>query len=174
MTRKQKAEAVEAIASKLQETPTIYLTNYSGLSVAEMNELRGKFRAANVEYRVLKNTLVRKAMESLGGYEALYDQLNDPTAVAFTEEPAAPARVMKDFLEDNKKEIPALKGAFVDGAFYGADALEILSKLKSKDEILGDILGLLMAPMTNVVGALQGQGSTLVGAIKQIAEREED
>lgn len=172
MTREAKAAAVDEITSRLEAVPTVYLTNYSGLTVAQANELRGRFREAGVEFKVLKNTLVRLAMERIGGYDELFDHLNGPTAVAFSEEPAAPARVIRDFTKDRDIERPELKVAYIDGAVYGADALEVLASLKSKGELIGDIIGLLLAPVSNVVGALQAPGQTLAGAIQQIAEKE--
>lgn len=173
MTKAQKVEAVGQLVDRLQESPTIYLTNYSGLTVEQATELRNRFREAGVEYRVVKNTMLRLAMEQVGGFDPLYDALSGPTAVAFAEEASAPARVMKKFLDETKLEIPSLKAASIEGAVYEADALEVLSKLKSKSELIGDIIGLLQAPITNVVGGLQAQGSNLVGSIKAIAEKAE-
>ena len=173
LTREQKAAAVDAITGKLEETPTLYLTDYKGLSVEQANMLRQQFREAGVEYQVIKNTLLRLAMERIGGFDELIEYLHGPTAVAFSEEPAAPARVIKKFVEDNDTPRPELKAAYVDGAVYESSQLDVLATLKSKDELVADILGLLMAPMTNIVGALQGQGQNLVGAIKSIAEKEE-
>ncbi len=173
LTRKAKETIVDEVTGQLQEFSSVYLTNYSGLTVEHSNELRKKFRASNVQFRVVKNTLLRRAMEEVGGFEGIYDHLDGPTAVALSDEPAAPARVLKDFAEGPGEGLPALKGAFIDGAIYGADALDVLSKLKSKDELIGDILGLLLSPMPNVIGSLQAPGSTLAGAIKSIADKEE-
>ena len=173
LTKQQKETILAEVTSQLEDASTIYLTNASGLTVDNANALRKKFRESDIQYRVVKNTLLRLAMDKVGGYEDLYDMLAGPTAVAFGNEPAAPARVMKEFSKGPGDGLPSLKGAYVDGAVYGADALEALASLKSKDELIGDIIGLLMAPMTNVVGGLQAQGSNLVGAIKTIAEREE-
>lgn len=174
MTRDQKTAAVEEISEKLSQASTVYLTNYSGLTVAQANELRARFRESGVEFRVLKNTLVRLAMQQIGGYDDVFDHLNGPTGVAFSNDPATPARVIKKFLSDNSAlERPEVKAAFVDGAVYGEGSLDILASLKSKDELIGDILGLLLSPMTNVVGALQAQGGNIVGALKTIAERGE-
>ncbi len=173
LTKDQKAAAVEALTRKLEDTPTIYLTDYAGLTVEQANTLRNAFRDAGVEFKVVKNTLLKRAMDAIGGYDELYEQLNGPTAVAFSEEPSAPARVIKKFLEDARVEKPQLKGAHVEGAVYNADALDVLTKLKSKAEILAEVIGLVLSPMSNVVGALQSQGSNLVGAIQTIAEREE-
>jgi len=102
------------------------------------------------------------------------DHLSGPTAVALSEEPAAPARVIKAFTKDAGTEKPSLRVAYIDGDLYDGDQLDMLAALKSRDELLGDILGLLMAPMTNVVGALEAQGQNLVGAVKSIAERDEE
>lgn len=173
MTRQQKESSVEEISARLDSASTIYLTNYSGLTVAQVNDLRRRFREAGIDFRVFKNTLVRLAMEKKGGYAELFEYLNGPTAVAFSEEPAAPARVIKKFTEEKNLELPKLKAAFVDGAVYPSDALDVLASLKSKDELIGDIIGLLLSPITNVVGAIQSPGSTIVGALKTIAEREE-
>ena len=172
MTREQKAEAIKELAEKLEQTPVIYLTDYVGLTVEQANQLRSAFRKSGVEFRVVKNTLLKRAMDQLGGYDELYGALHGSTAVAFSEEPSAPGRVLRDFLKESKLEIPSLKGAHVDGAVYGDTALETLAELKSKDELLGDIMGLLMSPMTTVIGAVQAQGSNLVGAIKEIANTE--
>jgi large subunit ribosomal protein L10 len=173
MTKEQKSVAVEEISEKLQAKSTIYLTHYSGLTVAQSNELRNRFRKEGVEFTVLKNTLVRLAMERIGGYDELYDHLTGPTAVALSDEPAAPARVIKKFRQDNATlTAPELVVAFVDGAVFPGSQLDALASLKSKDELIGDILGLLMSPMTTVIGAVQAQGSNIVGAIKTIAERE--
>ncbi len=172
LTREQKAAAVEQISGKLEQTPTLYLTDYKGLTVAQANELRRRFRDSGVEFKVIKNTLLRLAMERLGGYDALYEHLSGPTAVAFSEEPAAPARVIKGFLRDADTERPALKVAYVDGSVYLKDQLDVLAALKSKDELLADILGLLRSPMANVVGALQAPGTRLAAILETLAAQE--
>ena len=173
MTKEQKASEVQVLVERLQNSSTIYLTNYSGLSVDQVTQLRNRFRDAGVEYSVVKNTLLKRAMEEIGGYDEIFDKLAGPTAVAFTEDPSGPARVITKFLKEMKLEIPSLKGAHVEGAVYDETALESLAKLKSKTEILGEIISLLQSPISNIVGGLQAPGSTLVGAIKTIAEREE-
>lgn len=174
LTKQQKAEALGAIAETLEGANTVYLTDYQGLTVEQATGLRRAFREADVQYKVLKNTLLRRAMEEQGGFEDLLDQLHGPTAVAFTNDPAAPAKVLEKFLDDNDLEVPRFKGAFIDGAIYGDDQLATLAKLKSKDELLADILGLLMAPITNVASALGAQGSGLASVIQQISEKEEE
>lgn len=172
LTKEQKTAVVEAITDQLEGALSLYLTDYKGLSVEQANDLRRRFRDSDVEYKVVKNTLLRLAMERLGGYDDLYDHLRGPTAVAFSEEPAAPARVIQSFTKDTRGELPALKVAYIDGAIYGADQLDVLAGLKSKNELIGDIVGLLMAPITNVIGALEAQGTTLVAILQTIAGRE--
>ncbi|MEM6335112.1 MAG: 50S ribosomal protein L10 [Bacteroidota bacterium] len=173
MNKQQKSAAIEDILAQLEGAAAVYMTDYSGLTVEKSNDLRNKFREAGVEYKVLKNTLVRLAMERLGGYEAAFEYLHGPTAVAFSEDPSAPARVIKKYLKDNDTEKPAFKGAVIEGSVFTAEQLDALASLKSKEELIGDILGLLLAPITNVVGGLQAQGSNLLGAIQTIAEKEE-
>src|SRR5690606_31350082 len=174
LTKDQKQEQVAAIAEQLEGHNTVYLTDYAGLTVDEVTRLRRAFRDADVEFRVFKNTLLRRAMEDKGGFDELYEQLNGPTAVAFTNDPAGPAKVIKKFLAGmGDKELPKFKGAYVDGAVFGEGQLDALASLKSKDELIADILGLLMAPITNVASALGAPGRNLAGVVKEIAEREE-
>lgn len=173
LTKDQKQEQVAAIAEQLEGHHTVYLTNYAGLSVDEVTRLRRAFRDADVEFRVFKNTLLRRAMEAQGGFEELYEQLNGPTAVAFTNDPAGPAKVIKAFLEGSDKELPEFKGAYVDGAIFDGGSLDALALLKSKDELIADILGLLLAPITNVASAVGAPGRNLAGVVKELAEREE-
>lgn len=174
MTKAQKVATVDTLAERLEGSPVIYLTNFQGLTVEQATELRTMFRDAGVEYAVVKNTMLRRAMEKVGGYDDVFDMLHGPTAVAFSEEPATAARIMKKFRENGKIEIPELKGAHVDGAVYQADALDMLAKLKSREELLGEIVSLLQAPMANISSALTTQGETLAGAIRTIADRAEE
>ena len=170
LTQQQKREALGAITEQLDAANTVYLTDYQGLTVAQANALRRSMRAADIEFKVLKNTLLKRAMEQKGGFDELFDQLNGPTAVALSNDPAGPAKVLKKFLEDHSLETPRFKGAFIDGAIYGEGNLDMLAKLKSKDELVADILGLLLAPITNVASALGAQGAGLASIVKQISE----
>jgi large subunit ribosomal protein L10 len=173
LTKKQKEQAVAEIAEQLGSVNTVYLTDYQGLSVQEANALRREFHKAEIAFTVLKNTLLRRAMEESDvDYSELYEYLAGPTAVAFTTDPARPAKVIKQFLQNNEKELPRLKAALVDGAFFGPDQLDALVALKSKDELIADILGLLMAPINNIASALNAQGAGLASVIQQISERE--
>lgn len=172
LTKSQKAVAIDDLVSLLKNAPVVYLTDFKGLSVSQATELRDDFRHNGVQYRVVKNTLLKRAMDEIGGFDELYDHLAGPIAVALSGEPAAAARVIKKFTKTNNIQLPEIKAAFVDGAVYGAGSLDVLAALKSKEEIIGDIAGLLLAPITSVVGALSGVGGTLAGAIQTIAEKE--
>lgn len=170
MPTAEKQAVLDEIAEKLESSSALYITNYSGMSVPEVNELRGAFRKGDIRFKVYKNKLVKLAMEKVGGYDDIIPSLVEQNAFAFVdEELSAPAKVLKDFIKDKNK--PQFKAAMVDGDFYGEDKLDVLAAMKSKNEIIGDILGLLMAPLSNVVGALNSQGSNLVGAVKTIAEK---
>ena len=172
MPTAEKRAVLDEISENLKNANAVYITNYSGMSVDEANQLRGAFRKGNVFFKVYKNKLMKLAMEEVGGYDAVIPSLNEQNAFAFVEEElSAPAKVLKDFIKDNKK--PHFKAAIVDGEFFGEDKLEALASMKSKNEIIGDILGLLSAPMANVLGALNASGSNLVGAVKTIAEKGE-
>lgn len=173
MPTAEKRAVLDEITENLRNSNAIYIAKYSGMSVADANELRGAFRKGNVFFKVYKNKLMKLAMEEVGGYDAIIPTLNDQNGFAFVEEElSAPAKVLHNFIKDKKK--PEFKAAIVDGEFYGGDKLEALAAMKSKNEIIGDVIGLLLSPITNVVGALNAQGSNLVGAVKTIAEKGEN
>lgn len=169
-TKAQKDAVISELVDVLKGSDAIYLTNYQGMSVAEISSLRKEFRIKGVSYKVYKNTLIKKAMDKVGGYDAVYPFLEEQTAFAFVSGDAAiPGKVLKEFLKKGEK--PAFKAAYVDGSLFKSDKLDALASMKSKNEVLGDIIGLLLSPMSNVVGALQSQGTTIAGAIKTIAEK---
>jgi large subunit ribosomal protein L10 len=174
LNRTQKAVVIDEIADQLKDASIIYVTNFAGLTVQQSNELRGRFRSANVDYRVCKNTLLQLALDRVGGFDELEDYLSGPTAIAFTDDPAVPARIIKDFREEEDVERPELKAAYIEGDLYGADQLDALADLKSREELIGDILGLLLAPAQNIAGALQGPASMLAGGLQTLAERDEE
>lgn len=170
-TKEQKQHVVDELSDIMQSSRSVYMANYKGMSVAEINKLRNEFRKVGLTFKVYKNTLVRRAMEQKGGYDSALAHLSEPTAYVFVgdDNPSKPAKILKSFLKDNKR--PAFKGAVIDGSFYGPDHLDALSDFKSKNDVIGDIMGLLLSPMSNIIGAIQSQGSNLVGAIKTIADK---
>lgn len=178
MTKEEKKSIIEGLTEKLKETPHFYITDASGFSVAQVNAFRRMCFEKGIEYKVYKNTLIRKALENL---EADYEQFCDATlkgfsGVLFSAEVAnLPAKVVLDFRKKlgAKEKRPLFKGASVDGdQILGEENLEMLSKLKSKEELLGDIISLLQSPAKNVVSALQSGQNTLAGLVKTLSEKE--
>ncbi|MEX0686868.1 MAG: 50S ribosomal protein L10 [Balneolales bacterium] len=171
-TIEQKKVIVEELVDVISNSDALYLADYKGMSVAETNILRADLRDNNINYKVYNNKLVRRALEQIGGYDALDEYLVNQTAYAFVQgDPAIPAKVFKKHLKENKK--PEFKAAFIEGVLYKSDQLDALSSMKSKEEMIGEIIGLLMSPIQNIVGGLQAQGSNIVGALKTISEKEE-
>jgi len=173
MTREQKAKEVEMLVEKFSSTPSFYIADSSALTVEEVNNLRGECFKAGVELKVAKNTLVKRALEEVDGdFEELYETLAGPTSIFFSEVANKPAKVIKNFRK--KSEKPILKGAFIESSIYiGDDKVEELSNLKSKEELIGDILTLLQSPAKNVISALQSGGSKLSGILKTLGDRPE-
>jgi large subunit ribosomal protein L10 len=175
MTRAEKSATIEVLKEKISNSSFFYITDSSTLTVEQVNKLRRMCFEKGIEMTVVKNTLVKKALEAAPqekNYEPLYEALHGPTALMFTEVANLPARLIKEFRGD--KERPAVKAAYIDTAVYiGDDQLEALSSLKSRDELLGDLLGLLGAPAANLLGALQSGGSNIMGLLKALEERGE-
>ena len=172
MRREEKDVIIENLAQRLNDTKHFYLTDISELNAEETSNLRRKCFESEVSLLVVKNTLLRKAMEkSEGPYDDLYDVLKDSTSIMFCETGNAPAKLIKEFRKTMEK--PVLKAAFVEESIYiGDDQLEALSNIKSKDELLGDLAMLLQSPARNLVSALASSGSQLAGALKTLSEKE--
>ncbi len=172
-TLAEKKAVVEEITEDLNNAGAVYIANYSGMSVKEINNLRGEFFKGDIKFKVYKNTLMKRAMDDVGGYEDLYPHLVEQNGFAFVEEElAAPAKVIKKLYEETEK--PKFKAAIIDGDFYGEDELNTLASMKSKSEVIGDIVGLLLAPVSNVVKAIEAPGRTIAGALETIAEKGEE
>ena len=168
-TLAEKKATVEEITEDLNGAGAVYIANYSGMSVKEVNNMRGEFYEDDIKYKVYKNTLMKRAMEEVGGYEDLYPHLAEQNGFAFVEEElAAPAKVIKKLYEETEK--PKFKAAIIDGDYYGEDELDTLAAMKSKSEVIGDIVGLLLAPVSNVVSAIQAPGQNIAGAVETIAD----
>lgn len=173
MTREEKNQAIEELQAMLQDANVVYLTDASGLNSADTTKLRGECYKAEIKLQVVKNTLLRIAMERTEGreYGDLYGVLKGQTAVMTGAVGNAPAKLIKDFRKGGDR--PLLKGAYVEEAVYiGDDQLKALTEIKSKEELLGELVGLLQSPMKNVVGALQSGGHTISGLVKALSERE--
>jgi len=172
MRREDKDVIIDDLAQRLNDTKHFYLTDISALNAEQTSKLRRKCFEKDVSLLVVKNTLLRKAMEkSNGQFSDLYDVLKDSTSIMFCETGNVPAKLIKEFRKTMEK--PILKAAFVEESIYvGDDQLELLSVLKSKEELLADVLALLQSPARNLVSALASSGSKLAGALKTLSERE--
>ncbi|MFV8281672.1 50S ribosomal protein L10 [Christiangramia marina] len=172
MTREEKSQVIEDLTAQLAGFQTIYLADISGLDAGSTSNLRRACFKANVKLSVVKNTLLAKAMEASDkDFGELPTVLKGNTSILLSETGNAPAKVIKDFRKKSDK--PLLKGAFVEEAIYvGDDYLETLVNIKSKEEVIGDIIGLLQSPAKNVVSALKSGGGKIAGILKTLSEKE--
>jgi large subunit ribosomal protein L10 len=173
MNKQEKNEVIDILKEKFSQYNNFYLTNTEALSVAQVNKLRRICFNKNVEMKVAKNTLIRKALEQLDStrFEGAFDSLHGVTALMFSENAKEPAMIISSFRSDSKTEKPVLKAAFIDGdVFVGNDQLAALKDLKSKQDLVGEIISALQAPAKNVVGALNA-GGRLAGLIKALEDR---
>lgn len=157
MTTAQKTEAIELLKEKFSQYNNFYITDTESLTVAQVNTLRRHCFNQSVEMKVAKNTLVKKALESLDKekYTGVYEALNNVTALMFSDSPKEPALIISNFRKNNKGEKPYLKAAFIDGEVFSGDAqLDALTKIKTKNELIGEVIGLLQSPAKRVIAAL--------------------
>lgn len=175
MTKDQKNQAIEVLKEKFSQYNNFYVTNTEALTVEQVGKLRRACFNKNVEMKVAKNTLIKKALESIDAerYAGIYDSLNGVTALLFSENPKDPALIISSFRKDTNTEKPVLKAAYIDSdVFIGNDQLGALKELKSKHDLIGEIIGLLQSPAKNVISGLKSGGSTIAGLIKTLSERE--
>ena len=172
MKREDKYQIIESLTQELKSRDVIYLTDTSELDVETINKLRRLCFRRNVTLQVVKNTLLRKAMEaSEKNFEPFFEVLKGATSLMLAENGNVPARLIKEFRKTCSK--PILKGAYIQESFFiGDNQLETLVSLKSKEELIGDLIGLLQSPARNVISALQSGGSTIAGVLKTLSEKE--
>jgi len=157
MTKDQKNEVIELLKGKFNQYSNFYVTNTESLTVAEVSKLRGTCFSKEVEMQVAKNTLIRKALESIDAekYSGVYESLNNVTALLFSDNPKEPALILSSFRSESKNEKPQLKAAFINGDVYtGDENLVRLTKIKTKNELIGEVIGLLQSPAKRVLAAL--------------------
>ena len=173
MTKEQKNEVIEALKEKFSQYNNFYVTNTESLTVDQVGKLRRICFNKKVEMKVAKNTLIKKALEALDEqrYSNVFDSLNGVTALLFSENPKEPALIISDFRKSNNGELPTLKAAFIDGdVFAGDNQLKTLTSLKSKQDLIGEIIGLLQSPAKNVISGLNA-GAKLASLIKALEDR---
>ena len=173
MKQEQKSVIIDAIAKDLADYPNVYVTDISGFTVETVNQLRRQCFKRDIKLKVVKNTLLKRAMEqSEIDYSEIYPALKGVTSIMLSTTGNAPAKLIKDFRAKNKK--PIIKAAFIESAtYFGDDQLDALCNIKSREELIGDIVGLLQSPAKNVISALQSGGGKLAGIVKTLSERGE-
>lgn len=175
MRKEEKNQLIEVLTEELLQASTFYLTDTSALNSENTSQLRRLCFKKEIRLKVVKNTLLQKAMERTGrDYSELFPALKGSTSIMFSEAGNGPARLIKEFKEKFKTEKPVLKGAYVEETSYlGENQLEFLANIKSRTELIGDIVGLLQSPARNVISALQSSGGKLAGIVKTLSERPE-
>ncbi|OAV44447.1 50S ribosomal protein L10 [Lewinella sp. 4G2] len=175
MTKTDKGAAIQQLKEAFENNEFFYIADASTLPADKTTELRGAFHAKGIKMQVVKNTLAIKALEQLpeeNNYSSVFEALTGPTAILFTETANAPAKVIKEF-RGKDGERPILKAAYIASSVYmGDDKLDELSKLKSREELVADVLTLLQSPMQNLLSGLKSGGSQIAGLLKTLEERE--
>ncbi len=173
MKKEDKSAIIKQLESTIGEYSHFYLADIAGLNAAETSELRRVCYKQDIKLLVVKNTLLKKALESTSiDFNEIFGSLKGETSMLLSNTGNAPAKLIKDFSKSSKSKKPVLKAAYVEESFYiGENQLDALVSIKSKNELLGELIGLLQSPAKNVVSALQSGGNTIHGVLKTLAER---
>lgn len=170
MNKTEKGEIVSRVKEMIQESTAVYLTDYSGINVEDINKIRSEFRKQNIKYKVIKNTLFKRALDEVGMYDKLADHLAGMTGYAFTSDnPVAPAKIIKKYFDESKKL--SLKACYIDDQYYLGTNLEMLANLPSKNEIIAGILGSINSPVSGVAGAISAVMRDLVSLVDEISKK---
>jgi large subunit ribosomal protein L10 len=172
MTKQEKNEVIDVLKGKFAQYDNFYITDTESLTVEQITNLRRHCFDKQVEMKVAKNTLIKKALESIDAekYAAVYDSLHNVTALMFSENPKNPAVILSGFRKENNSERPVLKAAFINGdIFIGDNELKTLTNLKTKNELIGEVIGLLQSPIQRVLGALENKANAAGAAAEEVA-----
>ncbi|MBM4175339.1 MAG: 50S ribosomal protein L10 [Ignavibacteria bacterium] len=172
MNKTEKAEIISNFAEKFQNTSALYLIDYTGITVEEVSELRREFRKSKVEYKVIKNTLAKRAIDEANKFDKLKDYFVGMTSVAISsDDPVAPAKIIKKYKDKfNKLD---LKACYIESSFYDGSKLNEIASLQTKPEIIAGILGSLQSPISGIVGSINAVMRDLVGVLDAIANKKE-
>lgn len=171
MNKTEKAEIIAEIKGVIDSSSAVYLTDYSGINVADISELRNQFRKEGVQYKVYKNTLFDRALKESGKFEKLADHLEGMTGFVFAgENPVAPAKIIKKYFDASQKL--ALKACYIETDYYDGSKLDQLATLPSKTDLIASIMGSLNSPASGIVGAINAVVRDLVSVVDQISKRE--
>ena len=172
MKRQEKEIIAADVAEKVSRAKSLYLADFSGLSVEKANELRREFRKSGVDYRVVKNTLVRRALRNASGFEKVLEKLNGPTAIALSyDDPISPAKIIQKFIEKHGK--PRIKICVVENRIYDGSKLDELARLPTRREVISSVLGSIQSPVVGIIGAVQGLARDLVNILNAIEGKKE-
>lgn len=171
MTKEEKGLLIQDIKEMLQESNVLYVADIEGLGASASSDFRRQAFKNNVKVKVVKNTLLQKAMESIEDrdYSELYGTLKGNTVIMLSDKGNAPAKMIKDIRK--KAEKPIIKGAWIEESVYIGDQVDVLASIKSKEELLGDVIGLLQSPIKNVLSQLQSGQNTITGLLKSIENK---
>ena len=170
MKKEEKGEVIEEIKELVKNSSSMFLVNYSGVKVADINKLRAEFRKEGIDYKVLKNTLFKKALEQTGGYDKFGPQLVGMIGVAFVSENfVSAAKIIKKYFDEKQKF--SFKGCYIESAFYGSEQLNTIASMPTKKEIMAGIVGSIAAPATGIVGAINAVIRDLVSVIDEIGKK---
>jgi large subunit ribosomal protein L10 len=170
MNKTEKTEIVSSVKEMIENSSAIYLADYSGINVDDISKIRNDFRKEKVRYKVIKNTLFKRAIDELGKYDKLADHLAGMTGYVFaTENPVAPAKIIKKYFDESKKL--SLKACYIEQQFYEGSNLDMLAALPSKNELIAGIMGSIKSPASGIVGAMTAVTRNLANVIDQIAKQ---
>ncbi len=173
MPKPKKTEIIKAVGDKFSKAKGAYFTDYKGMSVSQMNDLRGEFFEADIDYNIVKKTLTKRAAKK-AGYDDIDALIDGQMGIAFSyDDPVVPAKVISSFLKKNKVESPRITGCIFEGQYFGADRVSEIKNLPSRDELIGKFMGTLNAPMGNLVNVLRSSLSNLVGALNALKDKKE-
>lgn len=174
MRKEEKNQVIDSLKEQLNAANIFYLTDIDGLNVQYNGQLRRLCFKKDIKLQVVKNTLLKKAMEhSDKNFEELYEALKGPTSIMFTDAANEPAKLIKEFTKKHKKDKPVLKAAYVEEVCYvGKDQLDFLISIKSKNELIADVIALLQSPSKNIISALQSGGQKLSGILETLSDKE--
>jgi large subunit ribosomal protein L10 len=171
MNRNEKSEIISEIKELLESSTAIYLTDFGGINVEDVSELRNQFRNEGVRYKVFKNTLVKRALDEAGKYEKIADHLTGMTGFAFaSSNPLAPAKIINKYFSD--KEKLSLKACYVEGEYFDGTQLKTLATLPTKNELIAGILSSISSPISGIAGAINAVVRDLVNVVDQISKRQ--
>ncbi len=172
MNKQEKAEIIQSVVAQVERAGGLFFADFTGMSVVESEKLRREFRKAGVEYTVVKNTLIQKALEQIGGYDGVFEHLAGPTGVVFATpaDPTVPAKVIRDFAKVGAK--PRLKAAMIEQELFPGTALEQIASMPNREQMLASIMGSLQAPASNLVGVVTAVMRNLAYVVRAVAEKQ--